>query len=657
MAEAERWRSWRAILEQKNEYLKHARRRAQVELCKALDAAGQIYVFGRGAMGQFGAEAARDEAAAGREVVQKLWTRRVTAGRADLESGGVGSIERTDAVDVDALRAEMATSPFVGLCVAENTSMLWGRRVYDAAVTDTVIVAMSDLGEMWSWGGADHWWYEIETDAHWQNNWRGDTTPRSQLLLGTRTKSEPPPEILKDMTAEDPTEALKVVLTYYGKWKVPPPDADRMRYYCDELLPQVDYGFIKMSLEVRGKDPGEMTKLMLVDLLYRDVLLEKRVLGERAHRRIHELEEEIRDLKKRRRMSLAKRLILDITKMWAPLREIQAEEDARDRQLKQTNMVEAIAKREHDYEAWRKDVEAARRNQAPEYTPRGNSVQIGASGITARGAPPTIPQGYSAISLVAGGAQHLAAVHQSGALYTWGVGAAGRLGLDLTEGGDPRSDTAKPTLVQALASVPVLKVSCGHSHSACITTAKDLYVWGSAASGKLGLGESAKGVECYASLPVALRLGGPDAGLKKPMVRAVSCGAAHSAATTLRGDLYVWGCGDGGRLGLGRDDLDTHWSPTLVSALSQHKVRVGDVSCGNAHTLAMTVVEEAWVGEGNDRMRVMEGGAVYCAGSAAVLGHFYPAFAQMRGELDGLTAIQVSAGFSHSAVVTSDGEL
>ena len=279
MAEAERWRSWRAILEQKNEYLKHARRRAQVELCKALDAAGQIYVFGRGAMGQFGADAAEGADDVGRDVVQKLWTRRVTAGRADLaDSGKTGSIEQKDAVDADALRAEMATSPFVGLCVAENTSMLWGRRVYDVAITDTVIVAMSDLGEMWSWGGADHWWYEIETDAHWQNNWRGDTTPRSQLLLGTRGKGEPPPEILKDMAADDPTEALKVVLTYYGKWKVPPPDVDRMKYYCDDLLPQVDYGFIKMSLEVRGKEPGEMTKLMLVDLLYRDVKLEKRVL-------------------------------------------------------------------------------------------------------------------------------------------------------------------------------------------------------------------------------------------------------------------------------------------------------------------------------------------------------------------------------------------
>ena len=82
---------------------------------------------------------------------------------------------------------------------------------------------------------------------------------------------------------------------------------------------------------------------MLCDLLHRDIMLEKRVLGERAHRRIHELEEEIRELKKVRRVALAKRLVVDITKMWAPLREIQAEEDARDRQKKQTEVVENIA--------------------------------------------------------------------------------------------------------------------------------------------------------------------------------------------------------------------------------------------------------------------------------------------------------------------------
>ena len=132
-------------------------------------------------------------------------------------------------------------------------------------------------------------------------------------------------------------------MTYYGKWSAPPPDVDRRKFYADECLPNVDYNWIVTSLEVRGKQPEEMTKLMLCDLLHRDIMLEKRVLGERAHRRIHELEEEIRELKKVRRVALAKRLVVDITKMWAPLREIQAEEDARDRQKKQTEVVENIA--------------------------------------------------------------------------------------------------------------------------------------------------------------------------------------------------------------------------------------------------------------------------------------------------------------------------
>ena len=114
-------------------------------------------MFGRGAQGQFGASAQTE--GAGAEIVQKLWTRRVTAGRADFAQGAKsGDIEKTDAIDVNQLRNELASSPFNGLTVAENSAKLWGRRVYDAAVTDTVVVAMSDLGELWAWGGADHWW-------------------------------------------------------------------------------------------------------------------------------------------------------------------------------------------------------------------------------------------------------------------------------------------------------------------------------------------------------------------------------------------------------------------------------------------------------------------------------------------------------------------
>ena len=150
------------------------------------------------------------------------------------------------------------------------------------------------------------------------------------------------------------------------------------------------------------------------------------------------------------------------------------------------------AQREHAYEAWRQQVKEAAEATSPERTARGNSIVIESGGITARGAGHKIAQGYAAIKQIAGGAQHFAAVHQSGALYTWGLGSGGRLGLDITENGDPRADATRPTVVQALASTPVLTTACGYSHMACVTTSRDLYVWGSAASGKLGLGLAAK---------------------------------------------------------------------------------------------------------------------------------------------------------------------
>lgn len=41
----------------------------------------------------------------------------------------------------------------------------------------------------------------------------------------------------------------------------------------------------------------------------------------------------------------------------------------------------------------------------------------------------------------------------------------------------------------------------------------------------------------------------------------VQCGAYHSAAVTNAGEIYTWGPGGGGRLGLGHDE-DTRSNPT-----------------------------------------------------------------------------------------------
>ena len=261
MAEAERWRTWRAILDQKNEYIKHARRRAQIELCKGVGCRRVKSMSLGEVLEDSSARRARKDGT--HEIVQKFWTRRVTAGKADFDPDRkMDSLETKDAIDVEALKNELASSPFNDLVVAENAAKLWGKRVYDAAISDTRILAQSDLGELWTWGGSDHWWYEIEPDAHWQTHWRGDTTPPRfrSCVCSMSAMTPPPPEVdeLEGMTAplqarqappppkstsfakrelNDGSEALKVVLTYYGKWSAPPPDVDRRKFYATNVCP------------------------------------------------------------------------------------------------------------------------------------------------------------------------------------------------------------------------------------------------------------------------------------------------------------------------------------------------------------------------------------------------------------------------------------
>jgi len=106
-------------------------------------------------------------------------------------------------------------------------------------------------------------------------------------------------------------------------------------------------------------------------------------------------------------------------------------------------------------------------------------------------------------------------------------------------------------------------------------------------------------------------------------VREVSCGSSHSACVTDKGELYVWGCADGGRLGLGIQRQETQFRPVKVSVNGSqgfppvHKgvdhregspafggQKLLHVSCGNAHTLVSTVIREVVTGSGPTRTRI-----------------------------------------------------
>jgi hypothetical protein len=92
----------------------------------------------------------------------------------------------------------------------------------------------------------------------------------------------------------------------------------------------------------------------------------------------------------------------------------------------------------------------------------------------------------------------------------------------------------------------------------------------------------------------------------------------------------------------------------LVESLAHETIT--SVSCGNTTTLVATQVvglskEAVHAGQGE-----RTGGKVYMAGSQNVLGRYCPAFTLVESLLKHPVK-RVSAGYSHQAVVTWDGEL
>lgn len=85
---------------------------------------------------------------------------------------------------------------------------------------------------------------------------------------------------------------------------------------------------------------------------------------------------------------------------------------------------------------------------------------------------------------IACGAYHSMAVTSRGALWVWGAGKDGQLGIGTLQ------VRRVATLVTQLAGQMVVSCAGGESHSAVILENNTLYTWGSSAMGKLGHGMS-----------------------------------------------------------------------------------------------------------------------------------------------------------------------
>ena len=181
------------------------------------------------------------------------------------------------------------------------------------------------------------------------------------------------------------------------------------------------------------------------------------------------------------------------------------------------------------------------------------------------------------------GLAHTALVSRDGRLFTWGSNQHGQCGREqLARAAPDASPAALATShVRSLEAqhVRALGVACGAAHTLVLAggekAAASVYAFGLNSAGQLGVGTHSS---APASAPTPVR-GLPHQ--QHAAVVSVACGEETSAAVTRNGELYMWGHGGCGQLGLG--STGSMRMPRQVALPG-----VAQVAIGMGHALART---------------------------------------------------------------------
>ena len=294
-AEADRWQKLQERTNLRREYIRKAKEQAGLELGAALDAAGQVYVIGKGANEQFSGKPKKEMSTSsfqqvGFDLLQSLW------------DGRVSNVAESNAY----CRANCIT---VGV---------WGRRPRKVAFTDNTIFALTDIGIL-AWGGNSNWWHDFSNGYTMNKTPRSQTTPRSSalLMIDEHMHQKHLAIIQEDIdekvgVANHEMRQMKRVLKYYGEWPMHFDGTNDVEMVRNHLLANVSYDQILHSLLIRGKPcyGHGLSKLEISQMLSEDILLETEILGEEGHQHLCDTELEIVNLTERKKTKSANHLKL-----------------------------------------------------------------------------------------------------------------------------------------------------------------------------------------------------------------------------------------------------------------------------------------------------------------------------------------------------------
>lgn len=190
------------------------------------------------------------------------------------------------------------------------------------------------------------------------------------------------------------------------------------------------------------------------------------------------------------------------------------------------------------------------------------------------------------------GDNHVLALNEKGAVFSWGSGQQNQLGRRIIErnrlhGLQPREFGLPKNIVH---------ISSGAFHSFAIHESGKVYAWGLNSFGETGIREGAGDAEAAIVHPTLVK------SLTEKSITQISGGAHHSMAVNKEGHCLVWGRLDGYQTGMKIDNLsdevvikDERDRPRiLIEPTAVPSINASVVAAGSDHSLAIDVDGRAW---------------------------------------------------------------
>ena len=194
------------------------------------------------------------------------------------------------------------------------------------------------------------------------------------------------------------------------------------------------------------------------------------------------------------------------------------------------------------------------------------------------------------IEKIYSGWEHNIVISKKGEIFTFGNNQSYQCGLP-NQNKFHQNSIPDPINISEIYNIYAKSASCGNEHSLILSNNKEVYGIGSNEDGVLGYND----ITLKSYKPLLIRFGEKDEYTKR--ISQISSGTVHNLALTEDGKIFSWGAAMGGQLGHDEKFLIKNSNnkknyflskPSLISSFVDKKILITKISCGEAHSLAMT---------------------------------------------------------------------